>query len=231
VALPYSETWTGSNGASWSGDWTTGNSSGATVDHQDSQGRMLLGFLGGYSDYARAMLTDQGSADFDMTVELYPQNQVEMYPCAHFRGDGAWHASNPAWPQNGYGVEIKINNGITTGGWWTIDRVDSSSRTNVSGGTQAMTIAAGDTVYINVRCVDTSVELRVWQNAEGKPTSATFSFTDSTHNTRTGHGLAINGGGGTGNHIRWDNLAIDPITRWPSRLIRPRGGLINSTFY
>jgi hypothetical protein len=229
VALPYSETWTGSNGASWSADWTTSNSAGTTLDIQSNQGRILTGTAGGYNDWGRAILADQGAADFDLTVEVYPGVQEEKYPNIGFRTNRAWHASNPAWPQNGYGVELRVNS-VAASGFWSVERVDNSVRTGLSGQT-AYTITAGDTLYVNVRCVGTAVEFRIWKNAEGKPTSATYSFTDSTHNTRTGHGLAMNGGGGGTDNIFFDNLAIDPIARWPSRVIRPRGGLINSTFY
>jgi hypothetical protein len=209
VALPYSHTWTGTNGAAWSGDWTTSTSSGGTVDIQSNAGRMLCGSIGGYGDWCRALLADQGDADFDLTVDLIPQVQDEHYPVLSFRTDRTWSAgsSGPCWATNGYGIEIQIDSDGT--GYWNIDRVDAGTRTDIA--TSSYAANSGDSIHLNVRCDGTSVEFRIWKNAESKPGTATHSFTDSTHNTRTGHGLATNGGAGTLDEDRWDNLAIDPI--------------------
>jgi hypothetical protein len=209
MALPYSHTWTGTNGDPWSADWTTSNSGGTTLDIQSNQGRILTGSLGGYADYGRALLADQGEADFDETVDIVVGVQEEKYANVGFRTDRAWHASNAAWPQNGYGVEFGVHP-TPASGFWSVERVDASSRTGLSGQT-SYTMTAGDTVHVNVRCDGGDVEVRIWKNAEGKPGSATYSFTDSTHDTRTGHQVGLNGGGGATDDIYFDNLAIDPI--------------------
>jgi hypothetical protein len=205
VALPYSETWTGTNGDAWSGDWTTSNSSGTTLDIQSNTGRILTGSLGSFGDYGRALLADQSSADFDMTVDILPGVQEEKYPIVGFRGNGSW-ATSPTWPQNGYGVELRVM-ATPASGFYSVERVDAGTRTGLSGQV-AYTITAGDTIHMNVVCYGTAVEFRIWKNAESKPTEPTYAFTDTVHNTRTRHSVGLTGGAGTVDDIYFDNLDI-----------------------
>lgn len=229
MALPFAETWTGSNGAAWPADWTTTGSAGVTVDIQSNQGRTRTGAVGAYADYCRGLLTDQAVADFDLTVDVVVGAQAEKYPNIGFRTDRAWNASEFSWPANGYGVELGISATAGTS-FWAIDRVDADTRTSLSGQI-TYTMTTGDTLHVNIRCAGDVVQFRLWKNSESKPAAPTYSFNDATHNTRTGHGLAIQGGNSATNiDVSYDNLsivAVAPLT--PGVFVQQLGTAVSNS--
>lgn len=208
MPLPYNETWTGTNGNAWSADWTTSATTAGTVEIQSNTGRMTTGTNTAYGGYARALLADQGAADVDIRVDLLAQQQAEMYPNLSFRTDRVWNTGgSPVWPQNGYGLEIKID--LTAGnGSWNIESVAANTRTPVPSGSATYTITNGDTVHLRLTASGTTVNFRIWRNLESEPSTPTFTFTDSTHTSRTGMGLGVNGGGGSGYQTSWEDLSV-----------------------
>ena len=202
--LIFEELFPGSDGSAWPAHWTLDGSAGATSTIQSNTGRMTTGALGSYNDYRRAVLADQGESDFDFTADLIVGAQQEKYAAFSWRTDRLW-LGNPIWPGNGYVVEIEIDD--NTSGYWAIHNVDGGTPTQL-GGSDPYTVTAGDTLHLNVRCSGTSVEFRLWANADPKPGSPTFSLTDNVHNARTGHQIALNGGANTGVSVSWDNIRI-----------------------
>jgi hypothetical protein len=208
--LPFTEPFTGTNGDPWADPpWTTTVSSGGTVDIQSNQGRMLCGSGGGYNDWCRALLDDLGEADFTVSVDLVVGAQEEKYPALSFRTDRTWDPNHPVWPDNGYVIEVQVDD--DTGGYWAVFRQDASEGTSL-GAQDPYTITTGDTLHLEAIAEGSAVEVRVWRNAESRPSSPSFSFTDSSHTTRTGHQLGLNGGPTTTDSVVWDNFAVAPVT-------------------
>lgn len=200
----FAEHFIASNGSPWTG-WDTGTSAGGTIDVQDEEGRMLCGSLGAYADFVRAVAPDQGTSNFKVRAELIIGTQEEKYPGLSWRSDGTWSVASRSVPANGYSVEIFVDGDPT--GTWNVEKSVASARTNVSG-FQVYNFVAGDRIYLEVIVSGNDHEVRIWKNAEKRPETASYSFTDAVHNTLTRQGLSINGGNGTTDSIRWDNFIV-----------------------
>lgn len=191
----------------WWTSWTTEVSAGGTVSNVSGNGQMQMGAAGGYNDWDRALLDDQEVADFDLSSSFLAQNPVrESYPAISFRRNAAWSASSPSFPQDGYVVEVYLDD--DTGAGWGLEEVTAGTRTLIHSADNSITIVGGDEVHVNIVASGTLVEIRIWKNADAKPESPTHSFVDNDHATKTRHGLAVNGGPAASDVIVWTDCTL-----------------------
>ena len=89
------ETFTGSNGSAWSGQWTNANSTGGSSTIDGNRGKQISSASGGYSD-SRSERLNFGTAQ-NGTMQgtfMVTNHTLEVFGEVHFRGDSTLHVNS-----------------------------------------------------------------------------------------------------------------------------------------
>jgi hypothetical protein len=209
VAVVATETWTGSNGAAWPGQWTTQLGTAAVADIQTNEGRLLTS-TAAYSAGANALLSGMTAiADSEAYAEILFQNPLtEQYGKVAVRVSGLPAAATTDYPPNGYFAEIYPN----ASGSWNVQRVVGSTKTSLA--TAAYTTTAGTAVAVRLRVVGSVVSFRIWNVGSSEPGTWTYTGTDGTPYSTAGKVFmsAQNGGSTGAKAVIFDNLSVDDTT-------------------
>lgn len=146
---PATETFTGTNGATWPSPW--GNSSG-TVDIQSNAGRLVTAA----SAYSTTRVSRSGPANGDVLLTVtFPVVGVEQYFNVQVRGSSASTFST------GYTFGTSLAGSVYLKAWTAgvEDGLTSS----------AFTFVAGTAYRIRIRFDNTNVQARIWAAASAEP--------------------------------------------------------------
>jgi hypothetical protein len=213
MAIIFSDTFTGTNGAAWNAtNWTTSVSTGSVVDIQSNQGRLLTGTTGGFADLAKVILVAPGStlANFEVLVSMtFNTTLSPAYGIPIFgRASGDWNMGD--WPATGIMADLE-----TGGDCYIQYQLNSGTKTTlVSGGAGTVAgITVGQAFWCRFRVTGTSVAAKWWKNDGGttpEPASWTLSGTQSTV-TAAGKIQARLEGGAAASSITasLDNFSLD----------------------
>lgn len=189
------ESWTGTTGAAWPSQWTTGPDTVATV--QSGWGRLRN--AGQF--YARAFLNGMAaSADIDLTVE-WRMETTESGQTASF----SIVAGNTSWntPDNAYTVDI-VYQGGTAASWEMFKRV-SATKTSLGFGYITVTPTAG--YKMRVQRIGSTLRFRYWLATDAEPSTWMATATDSALTTGRVQ-LALTAVGGTTRTAYYRGLTV-----------------------
>jgi hypothetical protein len=214
VAIIFSDTFTGTDGAAPAADWTVSGTTGATETIQSNALQLHTGTLGTFSDVSRVILTKTGTtlADFEVLVSfVFTTTFPPTYSfCIFGRGSGDWNNNDN--PDTWCKAEISTDGSVSLG-----YRLASGTKTTiVSGGAGTVTgLAAGQPFFCRYRQTGTSIAAKWWKNDGGvtpEPASWTLSGTQ-TAVTAAGKIQIRNLGGNaaTSLDLSLDNFSLDNL--------------------
>jgi hypothetical protein len=190
------DTWTGSTGAAWPGQWTNQH---GTQTIQGNAGRVTAATSTVF-DYGRADLTGMtGSGAFDLSVNLLSTagSQVNQFVAVSIAGSAdvvGGDASNGWYPHTGYAVELQYS---TTAAASTLGlySLDAGPQTLLG---SAVTVTASFSTRYSLRVQKLGVTLRAKLWTFGATEPDTWTNTQTAGNTYSGVvGLTVGNGGQT----------------------------------
>jgi hypothetical protein len=214
VAIIFSDTFTGTDGAAPAADWTVSGTTGATETIQSNALQFHTGVLGGFADVSRVILTKTGTtlADFEVVCSfVFTTAFPPTYSfCVFGRGSGDWN--------NGDNPDTWCRAELSTDGSCLLSyRLASGTKTTiVSGGAGTVTgVTAGQSFWCRYRQSGTSIMAKWWKNDGGvtaEPASWTLSGTQ-TSVTAAGKIQIRNLGGSAASSINlsMDNFSLDNL--------------------
>jgi hypothetical protein len=217
VTLPFTETFTGTNGAGWGANWDSTAFTAVTPDIQSNAGRMRSG-AATYT-FSRAYLTAMPSTtDTDVVLSFTFSSQIESYLYVGVNADNTGLSGDTFFPSNGYGVEIACAT-TAASGFTAIFKHRSgggATETDTSAETSNLTktITAGTQYKIRVQRVGPTVRHRIWAAAGSEPTTWDQTYTDSG-TLLTGGRLLLttsNGSPATQSTVTVDDLTVSAAT-------------------
>lgn len=196
-----SDTFTGSNGASWSGtNWTTGtNSSGTSATIQGNAGRINSGTDSGYTGKRCQVVNYANQTNCEILVDFrFPSSgNTDCYFGIMLR-----EQDSIADSRDGY--QFRYHRGVSTS--TKIEKCVSYTGTTL---TSTSFTVADDTWYtVRFQAIGSSLKAKIWQTSGSEPGSWTLTVTDSTY---TGSGLATlvcYGGNASGGYVEVDNFSF-----------------------
>lgn len=196
----YTDNFTGTNGAAWSGTyWTTAKRTGASTSTIDTnRGKQVLSTSGNYTDYETQRHLNGNVQDGMLQGTINWPTDNEQFNQVWFRGESALQS-------NGYffSMEPSYNN------IRFYKRVGGAQ--TALGTSTAFTFNASTTYNWKVEWTGTTLRAKVWTGAEPGPW--TVSITDSSF-TAAGHsGLGTDGGlAATAYTVFWDDVTLTTPT-------------------
>lgn len=207
----FTETWTGSNGTSWAGTWTsTLSGTGGIVDIQSNRGRVASPTSATFQAIVINDNTLLGLFDFDMTVRVnFPNPKIEQYITFVYRAD-AWSGDNVT---NGFKVYMQPQGNIVV-----LDSYTGGVATNLA--SPSVTFTNGTDVWLRVQAIGNNHRVKVWDVSAGEPGSWNIDFLDSTQppwnsscfwgfgTLSSATGATVNFDDLTFNYPQWGNPAL-----------------------
>jgi hypothetical protein len=190
-----SETWTGTNGDAWPGQWDTSlGSGGSAATIQSNRGRLAVGSTGGYSDSQPATLGSV-AADLDIRGDIHISDVTEHFAYLFFRDDNA-----------GSSLQMRLQQGGNV-----VDLISDPGSVILANPAQAF--SASDVFHFHIRAVGSSVKIWWWMNSATEQPTPNIDVSDSSHLSNTRVKLLELGGNAAATHFtEWDNLVIDEIS-------------------
>ena len=171
MAVVFTDSFTGSDGASWAADWSTAVSNGsATI--QGNAGALSVNDVSGAS--AKAMLTAPTALqDMDLTLSYqWSANTARAYLDFWVRGSGGWRGNYG--PRDGIGFELYSDS--ATG---YLQHSVAGTTTNLLTMTSLQTVTTAKQ-WLRFRVVGTTVSVKVWLDGVSEPSAWSYTYTDST---------------------------------------------------
>jgi hypothetical protein len=197
------DTFTATDGSSWSADWTFPQGSG---DIQGNRGRMVTG-TGPFDGDSAQINVDLADVQVGISVEI-PTNDAQ-FPEIRFRFSDV----NFDYIR----LLFEPHNDL-----YLIHDYDNDVQTSLLA-SGSYTIVAGDVVYIRMEGEGSTVRFRFWKNAEQEPSTWTATATSTLGQTNTllmVRTVTSNLGVAVTNF--WDNLVVGEHTpQPPARRHRP----------
>jgi hypothetical protein len=231
VATLATESWTGTNGAAWPAQWTTGGVNSANGTIQGNAGQLTFGTGTSYASGARAQLSGlTATRDLDVTVQVtFSQVTTEEYFWIALRSspDGV-----TGTPTNAYFLNLYPANGATSG---EVEKRVSGTSTTLSNGLVLGTWTAGVARNVRFQAVGNTVQVKVWNVGAAEPATWNYSTTDTSLSGTTGtvwFGTFV-GAGSTPGTVSVDNLTVTDGNgiSWVNRTAvqAPRNGTTSHT--
>jgi hypothetical protein len=201
MATQASELWTGSNGASWPAQWTTGGDGNQVIDIQSNKGRFQTGATGAYTNTAQARLASMPSltdCELYMTFQQSANAITESYFRVFLRGSNDW--ADTLRPTSGYAAVIEAAGA-------RLNRNASSTDTTLSAWaskSRTSSMVCG----MRFQCSGTTIRFRTWDTSGGEPGTWDHSVTDATYSSGRFQLSGLNGGAGTAVRLDIDDLVI-----------------------
>ena len=188
------DTWTGSNGASWNGNWTFVAQPWATVDINGNHGRLTGGSTGaGYAYYAAGSVQDTDQVmEFEGNSNAMAFGEIARVTAAD--NDTYYRVVTGSLNATTLLIQKVVNGTATT--------LQTVTGLNYNSGTwywlEFALVTSGSS---------TTLEVKTWQDGNTEPTSWTATQSDSTAVLqRAGYdGLYANGSNGTSRSYLFDN--------------------------
>jgi hypothetical protein len=188
---------TGSNGAAWSGNWTSFvSSTGASATIQSNKGRLNGGSSSGPSNKRAQRYSGSNLTDVEISGKL-------VLTTTNNSGVEVWVRADNVTPDNGNGYFLTFRLGsavtLSKGSGFTYPTIATVTGFNIAQNTEY-----GFRLY----AVGTTIKAKVWATSGAEPGSYQVSTTDSTH---TGSGLTIliaNNGGAAGMIADFDDVKL-----------------------
>jgi len=170
VTTLWTEDWTGSNGSSWAGRWSSSGTTPNAPDIQSNQGRMRTGTTA-FGTYSRSVASGEtAKADHGVLVKLSFDNpKISEFFVVGVRSSTTF---NGTFPNDGYIVELEINNNQ-----FTLRRTVSGTATTLQ--TVSKTFSAGTAVWVRLQAIGTAVKAKIWNDGSSEPGSWDAEQTDS----------------------------------------------------
>lgn len=190
------ESFTGTNGASWPAQWVAGQTgSGSSATIQSNRGRMSSGSQGDYSGSSGVArrLNITPPVDVDISGTWRP-GTLEPYGIVSARADNALDGET--------GYSLRLNKSGTLG-------VDVSEGWNSSVLSSFSFSASSDTDYgFRFRVVGDRIQARVWAGST-EPSTWQVDLTDTTITGAGAVGLRVFAGAAAVSHsLDWDNIVV-----------------------
>jgi hypothetical protein len=187
------DTWTGSTGAAWAGQWTT---MAGTQTIQANAGRVTAATSNAF-DKGRADLTGMtGSGTFDLSFTLLSTagSQVNQFAAVSIASSNdivGGDASNGWYPHTGYAVELQYS---TTAAASTLGMYSLDAGPQTLLGTAVTVTATFSTRYsLRVQKLGTTLRAKLWTSGATEPD--TWTNTQTVTNTYSGIvGLTVGNG-------------------------------------
>jgi hypothetical protein len=187
------DTWTGSTGAAWAGQWTT---MAGTQTIQANAGRVTAATSNAF-DKGRADLTGMtGSGTFDLSFTLLSTagSQVNPFAAVSIASSNdivGGDASNGWYPHTGYAVELQYS---TTAAASTLGMYSLDAGPQTLLGTAVTVTATFSTRYsLRVQKLGTTLRAKLWTSGATEPD--TWTNTQTVTNTYSGIvGLTVGNG-------------------------------------
>lgn len=199
--VTFLETFTGTNGAApSSANWTNPRTTtGATATIQNNTLSLTTGTVGNYSGFAGYMTT-ASYLDPGIRGDLLVLGTTELYAMVGFRSSATWSTTHGS-ALDSYWLEFAKD---ASPGIKLFRRVGNTPTTLV---TASYTFTPGDTIHFYINVSGTSLQVRVWKNAEAEP--STFQLTTTAVQSTGRVWLSANGGADTvADDARFDNIQI-----------------------
>lgn len=195
----YTETWTGTNGATWPATWTLGTE-GGTATIQSNRGSITTG-TGAYASGKTARWSGiPAHGDAELTGTIYFADNVEQYAQVALRAD---FVTGP-YGNKGYYLEFG-----PSGTTWGIGRYNGGS-TPTSIATVAYTYGAGVGINFRLRAVAGALNARVWAVGASEPGTWGHTSTNTDPQLNPGYVQMTTSTGGTGaaKTIQFDDFTL-----------------------
>lgn len=212
------ETFTGTNGAAWPGQWTIGAQPG-TADIQSNQGRRINNtsdWTMGKTAYLSGMAN---TVDSEVYLEInFGNTLAEQYVGISLRSNGILSGDGNPYTQYGYTAVI----GPT--GESAVHRVVNSTITTLAGLITATWGAATDWYGVRFAVIGSAVGFKLWNVTTGsEPGSWDFSSTDSSPYTTAGKLFLAqtNGGNAAARTTLLDNITVTDTSALGAGAVTP----------
>lgn len=211
------ESWTGTNGSAWPGQWTAGlNQAGTVVSIEGNQGRMLTGTAGDFSGSARVSIRNTTNAADVVIQESFTYGSTNStYPRIYVRSEN--NAINGA---GGYYIEMSgvdqqwyVDGAVSFSGLGLVNSISGVS-TPIS-----FTFTAGVKYWVGFGVVGSDIKARVWQDGNAVP-GWQWTTTDTTITGSKPFGMTVGRGAGQ-MYVDWDDFTADDVFPTVSTFVKP----------
>lgn len=191
--VPWTETWTGTNGAAWAAaKWNAAQVTSTTVvDIQSNQGR--LNPQGAAFARGRISALTGSLADIEVTATFTMSTVGEQYHFIHLRHWRDWVGEDPHFA---CGLAMFDGN-------WEFSKYNLGVKTALATNTVTWGTSAWN---LRIRLEGSSMRARWWQGSE--PGTWNVDLTDSTIGAGVVSLRSLNGNAVTARPILWDNLVV-----------------------
>ena len=175
VASPFSDTFTGGDGAAWDKTkWTSLVSSGgrATVDLRSDAGRMRFENASGAQAFAIASMPKQADAEA-LTSFRFPSNSPRGYMYVFLRASGDWVGGVPT---SSYFLQVQNDSGSVS--LW---KSSSGGAVTQLGASKNVGQATTTKQWARFRVQGSSLQAKVWTDGTPEPQAWEIETTDTTH--------------------------------------------------
>lgn len=202
VTLPYTQTWTGTDGSVWPGEFTHSTFAGSTI--QSNTGQITAGPGGGYDGALSRLSWMPNVVDVEVLVDVTAVSTgVEQYPQVALRTGPDSSATRPA---SGYSLFLCYA-ATPSSSFLQIERQNGGSTVL---GTPAFTLTGGVTYRVRFQVIGADLKVKVWDASGSEPGSWTWTLTDSSPYLTAG-AITLgqgNGADGVARSARFDNLTV-----------------------
>lgn len=207
------ETWTGSNGAAWSAQWTLNKDAGfnppggGAFSIQSNAGRVVTGAT--VYSFPRAYLSGMSSVtDCDLTFDFTLAAIAEEYILVGLSCDNLQFGGNVWYPQNGYCVRMMPGENS-----WSLEVYSGNTERFGQGtsfaATGAFTFAASTTYKVRMKRTGGQIQFKIWAASGSEPSTWNGDWTDPTPLSAGKVLLSpCNGGDGVARTFTFDNLTV-----------------------
>lgn len=197
------ESWNGTNGAAWPGQWVTSTNNTGAATIQTNSGQLGFGNVSSYAFGASGYLPALSTTDSETTVTVTFQQIQEEYLFIAARSDGTRSA--------GYTVEIQPGNG--TSSLAVCKQSSGATSTSLSGWVTGGQWTANVPRKVRFKVQGSTLSVKVWDASVAEPASWTWTGTDSTY-TGPGTCMVFTSTGSTvsGGTVRLNGLTITDTT-------------------
>jgi len=200
-----SETWTGTDGAAWPGQWIDYLESNAACSAtiQSNRGRLTAG--GGAYKQAQIFIDVDDQSDIDVTMDVGWGDVGEQYHNFVFRcGDTS--ALGSGGPRSSYAIELAPRSAENYG---------SLVRRNASGvNTELQEVTGGvrttERLNLRVQAIGSQIKAKWWLVGDPEPGTWQIERTDGTYTTGAIGFASFNGATSSDRTVDYDNLTINP---------------------
>lgn len=207
MAILATETFPGSSGAAWPGQWTTGVASTGVVN-QDGSGHGVLSSGSASSFYYGDFAYLSGitaSRDVDVTLDVTFPAATEGYfviqlRCASPTATGG--ASNSYY--------IQMDPSRASGVSMDVGKVVSGAQTHLANFTVGPAWSAGTAQRIRFQAIANTVQVKWWAPGSAEPGSWNYTTTDTSLSAATGSVAfqMVNGAAGTSRTVQLSNVTV-----------------------